>query len=451
MAQLIRNNSELLCHGQRRVREDALKIIESGFRASDPGMGTHRHVKVAGKMLYVGGIEFDLDHINHVYVVGAGKGAYPIAEALEDILGPYITEGVVVAKRGEKRRLKHIEVCEAGHPIPDEDSVTGAEKILAIANKASDEDLVFAAITGGSSALVTLPPDGIRLEEIEELTNLLLRCGAVIREINIVRKHLCRMKGGKLVADVQPAQAITLTLDTQPEGMPWPDMSLPDPSTFQDAIDVLKYYDLWKQVSPSIREYLIYAKKRPELETVKSLAGMRTVIISVGDPVTTCEAASTTARELGYRSVILSTNMEGEAGDVGKCMAGIAKEIVQYDRPFKRPCALISGGELTVTLAENFGEGGPNQEFVLGFATMWKGENEIACAAVDTDGTDGPTDIAGGIIDGHILKEAKEKKVDLAKFLRKHKSLEALQRLHNAIITGHTGTNVLDLRVILIR
>jgi glycerate 2-kinase len=143
--------------------------------------------------------------------------------------------------------------------------------------------------------------------------------------------------------------------------------------------------------------------------------------------------------------------MEGEAGDVGKCMAGIAKEIVQYDRPFKRPCALISGGELTVTLAENFGEGGPNQEFVLGFATMWKGENEIACAAVDTDGTDGPTDIAGGIIDGHILKEAKEKKVDLAKFLRKHKSLEALQRLHNAIITGHTGTNVLDLRVILIR
>lgn len=451
MAHLINNYSEILSCGQKQIREDVLRLLEDGIRASDPGVGTRRQVRLEGETLHVGASRFDLDSIDRLYVVGAGKGAYPIAEVLEEILGPRISEGVVVVKRGEERRLNRIVVHEASHPIPDEASVSGAEKILAITQKASEKDLVFAAVTGGSSSLVTLPPDGVRLEEIKSLTDLLLKCGAVIREINMVRKHLCRMKGGQLVAHIQPAQALTLTLDTQPEGMPWPDMSLADPSTFQDAIDVLKYYDLWEQVAPSIREYLAYAKDKPELETVKSLTGMKAEIFSVGDPVTTCEAAAASAKALGYTPVILSTKMEGEAREVGITMAGIAKEIVRYGRPFKPPCALITGGELTVTLSENFGKGGPNQEFVLGFGAAWKDSGDIVCAAVDTDGTDGPTDIAGGLIDGYILKEAKEKQIDLAVCLKKHRSSEALLKLKTAIITGHTGTNVLDLRVILIR
>ena len=451
MAPLIKNKSDLLSHGQRKVREDALKILETGIRASDPGDGTFRQVTLEGQTLSAGGKQYHLNDIDHIYVVGAGKGTYPIAKSLEQILGSRISGGVVVVKRGESGKLNRIEIHSAGHPIPDEDSVKGARKILSVIEKVTEKDLVFAAITGGSSALVTLPPDGIELEEIKALTDLLLKCGAVIREINIVRKHLCRMKGGQLVAHIQPAQALTLTLDTQPEGMPWPDMSLADPSTFQDAIDVLTYYDLWEQVAPSVREYLTYARNKPELETVKSLAGMKTEIISVGDPVTTCMVAAATAKELGYAPAILSTKMEGEAREIGKCMAGIAKEIVRYGRPFKPPCALISGGELTVTLSENFGEGGPNQEFVLGFASMWKDDHQIVCAAVDTDGTDGPTDIAGGIIDGEILKEAVKKNIDLSVYLKEHKSSAAHLTLSNAIITGHTGTNVLDLRVILVQ
>jgi glycerate-2-kinase len=414
-------------------------------------VGTYNLVRLEGNLLYVGDKVFNLKEIENIFVVGAGKGSFPIAEALEDILGDLITEGIVVVKKGEKRRLKRIEIHEAGHPIPDEDSVTGAQKILKVVEKAGEKDLVFAAITGGSSALVTLPADGIALKEMQDLTDLLLKCGAVIREINIVRKHVCRMKGGRFVAYIQPAEAVTLTLDTAPDGMPWPDMSLPDESTFQDAIDVLEYYDLLEKVAPSIKRYLMEGRNRPELESVKSLEGMRTTIFSVGDPVGACEAAAKCATELGYNAVILSSTIEGEAKDVGICFAGIAKEIIKKKRPFSPPCALISGGETTVTIGEECGEGGPNQELVLGFAHKTKSPAEIVCVSVDTDGTDGPTEIAGGIVDSLTQERAKEVGVNIDYAVKNHDSSVALTKLGDALITGHTGTNVMNLRVILIR
>mgnify|MGYP000951928396 FL=1 len=448
---ILKNFDTLVSHGQQTARRDALQIAEAGIRGADPGVGTYNQVKLEGELLYVGDKVFNLKEIEHIYVVGAGKGSYPIAEALEDILGDLITEGIVVVKKGETRRLKHIEIYEAGHPIPDEDSVAGARKILKVVEKAGEKDLVFAAITGGSSSLVTLPADGITLKEMQDLTDLLLKCGAVIREINIVRKHLCQMKGGRLVAYIQPAEAVTLTLDTAPEGMPWPDMSLPDPSTFQDAIDVLDYYDLLEKVAPSIKNYIMEGRNRPELETVKTLEGMRTTIFSVGDPVGACEAAAKRATELGYNSVILSSTIEGEAKDVGICFAGIAKEIVNYKRPLSPPCALISGGETTVTIGEECGKGGPNQELVLAFAQKFKSSAEVVCVSVDTDGTDGPTEIAGGIVDSLTQERAEELGVDIDYAIKNHNSSPALTKLKDALVTGHTGTNVMNLRVLLIR
>lgn len=450
-ARILKNFDALVSHGHQRARRDALEIIEAGIMGADPGVGTYKLVRLEGDLLHVGEKVFNLKEIEHIYVVGAGKGSYPIAEALEDILGDRITDGIVVVKRGEKRRLQRIDVHEAGHPIPDEDSITGARKILKVVEKAEEKDLVFAAITGGSSSLVTLPPEGITLQEMQDLTDLLLKCGAVIREINIVRRHLCRMKGGRLVAYIQPAEAVTLTLDTAPEGMPWPDMSLPDPSTFQDALDVLKYYDLLEKVAPSIKNYLMEGRNRPELETVKSLEGMKTSIFSVGDPVSACEAAAKRATELGYNSAILSSTIEGEAKDVGICFAGLAKEIIKYKRPFTPPCALVSGGETTVTIGDVCGEGGPNQELVLAFAQKFKSTAEVVCISVDTDGTDGPTDIAGGIVDSLTQERAEELGVDLDYAIKHHDSSTALTKLDDALITGHTGTNVMNLRLLLIR
>lgn len=449
---MITNLAGLLETGQREMRAHALEIIDFGICASDPAEGTYRHVRLTDSYLHVGTDRFKLNEIKNIYVIGAGKGSYPIAQALESILGDRISEGLVIVKRGETRRLEHIDLLEAGHPVPDENSVIGARRLLETARKATSRDLVFAAVTGGASALATLPPPDISLAEIKSLTGLLLRCGAPINDINIVRKHLCELKGGRLVARIQPAQAITLTLDTQPEGgMAWPDVSLADPSTFNDAIKVLHHYDIWEHVAPSIKAYLIHAKTKPELETIKDLEGMRTCILSVGDPLTSCEAGAAKAKELGYKPVILSTFLEGEARETAKTIAGIAMEIIQYNRPFQKPCALISGGELTVTLSEESGLGGPSQEFAVSFAASLRGEHRVVCAALDTDGTDGPTDIAGGIVDGSTASEAISRGINLEEIIKKHDSSHGLNLLNGAVITGHTGTNVLDLRVILIR
>lgn len=449
---LIKNFKELVDHGQKSIRTEALQVIEAGIRGADPGYGTRRMVKLDGDRLYVGAKEFDLKAVRRIFVVGVGKGSFPIVEALEEILAERISEGVVVVKEGEKRRLRRIEVLEAGHPIPNEKSIAGALRIREIAEKAEEGDLVFAAVTGGASALAVLPPEGIKLHELQELTDYLLKSGAVIREMNAVRKHLCLLKGGRLVAMIQPAEAVTLTLDTAPEGMPWPDMCLADPSTFQDAVMVLKNYGIWEKTAVSIRNYLLEGLEHPERETVKTLAGMKTSIVSVGDPPSACQAAANCAAELGYRPVILGTHLEGESSEVGICLAGIVKEILKYGRPFQPPCALISGGETTVTITDACGKGGPNQELVLAFANkLGSCQRDVVCVAVDTDGTDGPTDIAGGIVDGDTMERVRRAKMDLASYIKTHNVSEALQRLNDAVITGHTGTNVMNLRVILIR
>jgi glycerate 2-kinase len=447
-----KNYGELTAHGQSAVRRDALQIIRDGIcRGAAPDLGTRAIVKVEGDLLQVGDLSFPLHAFEHIYVVGAGKGSFPIAVALEEILGDRINGGVVVVKEGEKRRLKRIEIMEAGHPIPNEASVSGGRKVLDVARRAGAADLVFAAVTGGASALITLPPEGITLADIQRVNELLLKCGGTINDINKVRKHLCLLKGGRLVSHIQPAQAVTFTLQTSPEGgMPWPDLCLADPSTFQDAIDVLHLFDIWDHVSANVRAYLQEGLKHPEWETVKNLSGFKAALFSVGSPASACEAAAVAAEKLGYQPVILSTHLEGESIDVGICLAGIAKEVLRYDRPFPKPCALITGGETTVTIRDHHGSGGPNQEVALAFAFNLGNKPNICCISIDTDGTDGPTQIAGGISDGQTMDRAQAVGLNIAEDLRHHNSAGALTRLGDAIVTGHTGTNVMNLRVIVI-
>ena len=446
---IIWNRKELLARGNRVLRGHLLDVLEAGIRGGDPGAGTHRKVRVHGRHLWVHEIAYDLDEVDRIFVIGAGKGSFPIAAALEEILGDRIAGGVVVVKKGECRRLSRIEVHEAAHPVPDETSVMGARKIQAWAERAGPKDLVFAAITGGSSALATLPPDGISLEEVQRLNQLLLRSGAIIREVNTVRRHLCALKGGRLVAMIQPAQAVTLTLDTAPEGMPWPDMSLADPSTFQDAVRVLTHHELWDNVAPSIRSYLTDGTRRPELETVKSIEGMRAQIEGVGDPVGMCESAAAAAERLGYPALILATHLEGEAREAGIVLAGIAREIAKFGRPIQRPCAVISGGETTVTIHGACGAGGPNQEFALALADKLRVGAPYACASIDSDGTDGPTDAAGGIVDDETMSDAMRLGVDIPLALKRHDTLASLKTLNSLVLTGHTGTNLQNLRVLL--
>jgi len=446
----IKNSENTLTHGVIPLRKAALKIIDHGIYGGDPGIGTFKKVYIEDDTLHVGEKKFDLSTIGRIFVLGTGKGSYPIASALEDILGDKIYKGFLAVKKGETRRLKRIEVMEAGHPIPDENSIEAGRRLIALADEVQAGDLAFLAVTGGCSALSISPPGEVTLEDYQRLTDLLLGSGAIIRDINAVRKHLCQLKGGRFVSRVQPGTALTLTLDTQPKGMLWPDMSLPDISTFADALNVLKDTGIWDKVPASARKYLAEGLKHPEWETLKSLENMNAYLVSVGDQIQACESAAKKAAELGFKAHILSTSIQGEAVVAGRVLAGLTREIILRDRPFQAPCALISSGEMTVSLGNKIGLGGPNQEFVLSFASEIEPLERFTCASVDTDGTDGPTEIAGGISDGMTFERIKKMGLNVDHFLKEHTSTDLLGKLQDQIITGHTGTNVLNLRLVLV-
>jgi glycerate-2-kinase len=297
---------------------------------------------------------------------------------------------------------------------------------------------------------MVLPVDGVSLQDKQAMNHLLLEIGAPIYEINAVRKHMSLIKGGGLLKMLQPAQVITLTQDTTPEQLPWPDPVLPDPTTFDDAIAILKKYEIWGRSPESIRNYLVRGTHEPALETMKSDSGIRHTILDTGNQRNACVAAMRYAKSKNYHAHILSTKIEGESRDVGSVLAGIAKEIQQYGRPFKAPCVLVSAGETRVALNGPCGKGGPNQELVLGFGLNIKNYDDIALVSIDSEGTDGPTEIAGGIVDSATVKRAREMGVDLFDALKTHDSSSALERLDGAVVTGPTGTNVVNLRVLVI-
>ncbi|MEM1540011.1 MAG: DUF4147 domain-containing protein [Candidatus Bathyarchaeia archaeon] len=446
---IIQNKDELLSHGNVKGREVVLDVAESAIDAVDGYKSTKSMIHIKGDSLIIKDLIFDMKEVRNIYVVGGGKATFSIAKALDEILGERITRGTIIVKRGEKRRLKNIRVLEAGHPIPDEAGYKGALEILEIAKDADEKDLVFCVVTGGASALMPLPVKGISLEDKKKVTELLLKCGATIDEINTVRNHISEIKGGKLAKYFHPAEIINLIVIDEVAGRPW-GPTVPDTSTFQDAIRVLKKYGLWRKIPTAVREHLKKGMNNPSLETLKAkdFEGFNVHNVILADNNVMCEAAKKRAEELGYNSLILSTKLEGESREVGIVLASIAKEVEKEGRPIRPPCFLIFGGETTVTLTGRTGTGGPSQELVLGASLKIAGSEKTVIASIDTDGTDGPTEIAGGIVDGYTLKRANKMGLDIFKALKKHNSSEVLIKLGDAIITGPTGTNVMDLNLI---
>ncbi|MCW4038518.1 MAG: glycerate kinase [Candidatus Bathyarchaeota archaeon] len=449
---MIKNRGELLAHGLKEGRRVALDVIEHALMSVDPYQATKRVVQRQNNRLFIGSQHYNLKDVRNLYVIGAGKASFPIAKALEDVLGDRIARGVVIVKRGQGGRLKRIKKVEAGHPLPDEDGLRGAEEVMEIADEAGSGDLVFAAITGGSSALMPLPAENITLEEAREVNELLLHSGAVIQEINAVRKHISRIKGGRLALHIHPAEIINLTVSDVIGDWNMLDYitgnTVPDSSTFQDAINSLKKYRLLEKMPESVRSHLQNA--HPETETPKHFReeNVYTVILATNEDA--CLAAAERAEALGFNAMILSTRIEGESREAGIVHAGIARELEVNDRPLRTPCVLISGGETTVTIEGDHGEGGPNQEFVLGFATKIGGSKRIIGVSMDTDGTDGPTDVAGGVVDGLTLERAEAGDINIHESLMRHNAYSVLKSLGDTIYTGSTGTNVMNLRLIIV-
>jgi len=447
----IKNKKQLLSHGSMKIRKAALDIIEYSLEKADPYIATKNLVSLKNNNLHVGSLVFNLDNHKRIFILGAGKATFPIAKALEEILGDKITDGIVICKYGQEGCLKHSKLYLTNHPIPDESGLIAAKKVIALAKKTIPGDIVFAGITGGSSALMPLPIPEVSLEEKKVVNKLLLTCGANIIEINAVRKHLSQIKGGRLAKTIHPkADLINLTV-SDVIGDPLDYITcptVPDTSTFEDARNVISKYKLWEKLPVSVRNYLKNATS--EMETPKDLSDhqLHNFIIVAGD--TACVAAEKKAKEMGFNAMILSTMFEGESKELGRTFAAIAREIIMNKRPLKTPCAIIGGGETTIKLEGDYGMGGPNQEFALSAALYLEDLKDTVIVGFDTDGTDGPTKIAGAIVDSSSTCMAKKLGISLQHELDWHNTVEVFEKMGDAIITGPTGTNVNDLKFLLI-
>jgi hydroxypyruvate reductase len=438
----------------KQMRKHATSIFDAALRAVDPEEAILHHLKRNGNSLEIGERALNLNHYDRILVVGAGKADAPMARALEAILSERITDGVIVVKEGHGLPLAHIQIREAGHPVPDQRGIEGTEEVLSLVTDAREDDLVICLISGGGSALLVAPVPGVSLEDKQEVTRLLLACGATIHEINTVRKHLSRAKGGGLAHLAHPATMVSLilsdvvgdNLDVIGSGP-----TIPDSSTFRQAKQVLKAHGIWDQAPESVRQHIESGVNGSIAETPKpgDIAFQKDAWELVGTNLQALMAASEEAEKAGYRPLILSARVEGETREVAKVHMAIAKEVALSGHPVSPPACILSGGETTVTL-QGKGKGGRNQEFVLASAIALESERRIVVLSGGTDGTDGPTDAAGAIADGTTLIRASNKGLDSVDHLNRNDAYPFFQDLGDLLITGPTRTNVMDVRIILV-
>jgi len=390
-----------------------------------------------------------------IFVVGAGKAASRTAQAIEEIAGDSIEEGIVVTKYGYTSPLKKIRQIEAGHPVPDEKGVQGAREIERLLSNTRDNDLVLVLISGGGSSLLPYPAKGISLKDKQEVTNLLLSCGATIHEMNTVRKHLSAIKGGQLARMAAPAYVLSFILSD----VIGDDLSViasgptaPDDSTFENALEILKRYKIDEKVPSHVLSHLKKGAKGEIPETPDSLDPLfeKVRFRFIGSNQLALKAAAEKAEALAYQPLILTNAACGEAREIAKYFAAIARQTVRHHQPLPPPVCILSGGEPTVTLRGN-GKGGRNQEFALAAGLEVDGLEGIVIGSVGTDGTDGPTDAAGGYTDGEMLRKARENGLDPQSHLAQNNAYPFLEQLGYLIKTGPTGTNVMDIQIILHR
>ncbi|MCS6807079.1 MAG: glycerate kinase [Acidobacteriota bacterium] len=441
------------------LRRDALAIFHAGLQAVDAIAAIRRHVSYRDQKLNIDGRTYDLSRRGHVYVVGAGKASAAMAQAIEEIVGEdKLKAGLVSVKYGHAgASLRVIQAREAGHPVPDEAGLNNSKQIIELLRQTTRDDLVICLLSGGGSALLPCPTQGVTLADKQRVTQLLLQCGATIHEINAVRKHLSQLKGGRLARLAAPSRVVSLILSD----VVGDDVSsiasgptAPDDTTFADCLRILDKYQLRDQIPSAVLKVLQRGARGQIEETPKSNDPLfrgqrRPQNLIIGSNILAVEAAKRKAEAAGYRCLVLSTLVEGETREVARVHAAIAKEICRSGNPIPRPACIISGGETTVTIRGR-GLGGRNQEFALAAAIDIDGWKNVVILSGGTDGSDGPTDAAGAIADGTTVQRARLKGLDPQRFLRDNDSYHFFRALGDLLITGPTLTNVMDLRLILV-
>ncbi len=420
------------------------EILSASLAAADPKEAVLRHARLEGDAILAGGERFAAER---VFVLAAGKAAGAMARAAEELLGGRLAGGLVVTKHGHEAPSGRLETIFAAHPEPDERGVEAARRAEELADSLGENDLLLALISGGASALLADPAPEVGLEDMKRLTGALLRSGADIGEINAVRKHVSVLKGGGLVRLAAPAPTFALLLsDVVGDDVSAiaSGLTAPDPTTLEDARQVLKRYEI--DPPESVAKYLKGADETPKPGD-ELFEGVANVVCGSGRHA--AEAAAEKARGLGYEPLVLSTTLTGDARDIASFSAAVVREVLESGNPAPPPCAIVSGGEATVTVRGE-GTGGPNQEFALTLAVELDGVEGWAALAADTDGGDGPTEAAGGLVTGATAGRIREGGVDPGESLENNDAYAALQAGGALLVTGPTGTNVNDLRVALV-
>ncbi|NLG74134.1 MAG: glycerate kinase [Chloroflexi bacterium] len=427
------------------------RILEAALQAVDPAEAVRRQLSCSGSALKVGSVSLDLRRFRRVRVVGAGKAGAPMTRAVVEIMGPLVTDGIVIVKEGytSSDQIGPVQIVEAGHPLPDERGLRAARRMMDLLAASQADDLILCLISGGGSALLTAPLPDITLEDLQSLTSALLASGARIEEINALRKHLDLLKGGGLARLAAPAQIVALILsdvvgdplDTIASGP-----TVPDTTTFDTAYGVLQRYDLLDRAPAPILNHLEQGRLGLIEETPKPGDPVFQLVHNqiIGSNRLAAQAAIKQAAEEGFQPLLLTTYLQGEARQAGRFLSSILRQAAVSGQPVPRPGCIVAGGETTVTLRGG-GLGGRNQELALAAAGELAGLKNVALVTLATDGGDGPTDAAGAVVTGETLHRARQLELNPADFLRRNDSYHFFERLGDLLKPGPTQTNVNDL------
>ena len=425
---------------------DIDSVIEYALAAADPAAAVRRTLSLAGDaVLHLGDRHWDLTRYDRILVVGAGKASGPMAQAVEELLGDRLTAGLVIVKDGYRVPTQRIEIVEAAHPVPNSAGVQGTAAMLDLLDSTNNRTLVIALISGGCSALLVAPASGISLADLQATNDALLRSGATINEINTIRKRLSQIKGGKLAQRAFPADVVALVVSDvvgSPLGIIGSGPTVPDSSTAGDALSIIGRYNLARLLpDPVLRHLETEASARRDDRTAP-WPKVTTQIIASNELAV--QAVVEKVQEMGYHPLRLSTFVEGEAREAARFLAAVVKEVRCHREPVRPPACIVAGGETTVTIS-GAGLGGRNQEFALAAALALENWENVAVVALATDGTDGPTDAAGAIVDGSTVCRGRALHLEAADYLVRNDSYHYFQALGDHILTGPTNTNVNDL------
>ncbi|MFL6447262.1 MAG: glycerate kinase [Bryobacteraceae bacterium] len=441
---------------EKRLHRDAGLILKAAFDAAHAGNAVRRYLRKTRSSLRVAEVRYDLRNFDRVLFLGVGKAGVAMAAAVAEIIGPELEGGLVLTKYGHGGRLpKTLRLLQSAHPVPDRAGAEAASAVISFLRELNARDLLIVAVSGGASALLPAPVPPITLEQKGQATDMLLKAGADIFELNAVRKHLSLLKGGQLAALAYPARVVSLLLSDvigDPLDVIGSGLTAPDTSTFADAIQVIRRYGLWDRIPRPVRARLEGGKEGQFPETPKPSDPMFDEVqnLVVGSSRLALAAAAHKAKSLGYKSSILSSTMQGETREVARVHAEILREVRNNGSPLAAPACLLAGGETTVTV-KGTGKGGRNQEFALAAAIAIDGLPDVLVASAGTDGTDGPTDAAGARADGGTARRAQALGYDLRGHLERNDSYAVFDALGDLIKTGPTGTNVMDVHLLLAR